>query len=225
MKYNQNNKKYNINERYFSQWSNNMAYILGYIYADGNLDKSKFRVRISSIDKSILEEINKELESNREIRLESNSLGSWYTLYIDNMFIYKDLENLGLTPSKSFTCNIKGIPEVFKYDFIRGYFDGDGCVYSKKHKDSKPTLSVDIATASTEFKDTFIDLTSDIVSEKGRFSIQTRSNGLHIIRANSKVSEKLYSKMYYKNCLCLTRKKDKFEEILKLRHKEEMIID
>lgn len=218
MKYNENNKKYNINENYFLKWSKDMAYILGYIYADGNLDSNKYRLRISSVDKEILEKFNIRFKSDRELKLEKNSIGSWYTLTVDNRKIYTDLVKLGVTPNKSKNCNISNIPHKFRYDFIRGYFDGDGCVYSKNHKDSSiPTLSIDIATTSDDFKDTFIELTKAITDEKHKFSIQTRTNGLHIIRANTVVSERLYNKMYYKNCLCLQRKKNKFDEILKLR--------
>lgn len=218
MKYNENNKKYNINQNYFSEWSNNMAYILGFVYADGNLDKNKYRLRISSVDKNILEEINKEFESDRDIRLESNSIGEWYTLVVDNRQIYNDLIKLGVTPNKSKTCNIPNIPKNLIYDFLRGVFDGDGCVYSKHHKDSSiPTLSIDIATASNKFKDSFLKLTNDIVDDKHNFTIQTRKNGLNIIRANTTVSERFYNKIYYEGCMHLKRKKNKFDEILNQR--------
>lgn len=49
MTYNTNHKIYDLNENFFETWSFDMAYILGYIYADGNMSKDKYRLRISSI--------------------------------------------------------------------------------------------------------------------------------------------------------------------------------
>lgn len=220
MKYNENNKKYSVNSQFFLNWSSDMAYILGFIYADGNLSKDKYRVRISSIDVEILQEISDVIESDRPIVKEQNTLGSWYTMIIDNREIYQTLESIGLTPNKSLNCEVPVVPIEFKFDFIRGYFDGDGCVYAKTHKDSTiPTLSIDIATGSNKFKDGLIELMSDVFDEKHGCSVQVRKNGLNILRMNTTVSERLYCKMYSKPCLHLKRKKEKFDEILKAREK------
>ena len=215
--YNQNNKKYTLNQRYFSKWSKNMAYILGFIYADGNMAKDKFRISIASKDLELLEQINLEIGSDRPIKLECNKNGQWWKLTIDNKYIYEDLKLLGLVPNKSFTCKVPHIPEEFKYDFIRGYFDGDGCIYIKNVNTNTPTASIDIATASKDFKDDLLKMLSDITDDKHKFSVQVRKNGLNIIRCNHKVSMNLYKKMYYENCLCLNRKKEKFDYIIKLR--------
>lgn len=216
--YNENNKKYSVNNRFFSEWTNEMAYILGFIFADGNLAKDKYRLRISSIDLEILEKINSNFKSNRPIKTEHNTGGSWFTLTIDNRDIYNDLENLGVTPNKSLTCKVPEVPNQYKYDFIRGFFDGDGCVYAKYHKDSTiPTLALDIATGSTEFRDGYLSLLQEFTDPKHGCSVQVRKDGLSIIRINSTVAERIYNKMYYDGCLCLERKKEKFDEILKAR--------
>lgn len=217
--YNCHGKKYSINENFFSEWSSNMAYILGVIASDGNLSKSKFRLTISSIDYEFLKSINHELNSNRVISKSSNKLGSWYSLTIDNRQIYKDLINLGLTPNKSFTCNINYIPDKYKLDFLRGYFDGDGCVYMRKYTKSKQVgLSVEIATASMYMKDIILFILREVcIHCKYDFKSIVRKNGLFIIRGYTSVSQILYKRMYYDGCLHLQRKKDKFDAILSHR--------
>lgn len=37
------NKKYryNINEKFFEEWSNDMAYVLGFLYADGSMERNQ----------------------------------------------------------------------------------------------------------------------------------------------------------------------------------------
>ena len=46
--------KYRVNENFFEKWSPLMAYVLGYIYADGNLDDSPYMrgkyIKITSTD-------------------------------------------------------------------------------------------------------------------------------------------------------------------------------
>ena len=64
---------------------------------------------------------------------------------ISNKHLWNSLNTLGCTPRKSLTLqfpdiNIFSSPELVKH-FIRGYFDGDGCL--SYYKDSlKPAISL-----------------------------------------------------------------------------------
>ena len=60
------NRKF-FNENFFKKWTPNMAYVLGFIYADGNLIHTKRGTWFWSLqitDKDILEEIKKALDSS-----------------------------------------------------------------------------------------------------------------------------------------------------------------
>lgn len=57
-------RKYDITEDYFKTWSNNMAYILGFIAADGVIQKENQCVSISQKESYILEDIKQELNTN-----------------------------------------------------------------------------------------------------------------------------------------------------------------
>lgn len=57
-------RKYDITEDYFKVWSNNMAYILGFIAADGVIQKENQCVSVSQKERYILEDIKKELKTN-----------------------------------------------------------------------------------------------------------------------------------------------------------------
>lgn len=222
MTYNTNHKIYNVDDNYFKTWTADMTYIVGYIYADGNLDKSKYRLRISSIDEQILNDINKRLNSNRKLMLERNTNNkSWYTLTIDNKNIYEDLLSIGVTPNKSKTATIiKDIPKEYRYDFLRGYFDGDGCVYAEYHKDSViPSLCIDICTGSREIVFILSGIINELTDKMHRISVKQRKDGLWILSMKSILSERIYNRMYYDNCLCLERKKKKFDIILDERNK------
>jgi hypothetical protein len=62
-------KKYNNNEEFFSKWSKDMAYILGFVTADGYVSDVKWCVQISlqERDVEILEYIKKCISPERPI--------------------------------------------------------------------------------------------------------------------------------------------------------------
>jgi hypothetical protein len=51
-----------------------------------------------------------------------------YLLKIGSSILYDDLSKIGLCPNKSLTMKFPNIPKKFMKHFVRGYFDGDGCV-------------------------------------------------------------------------------------------------
>lgn len=86
-----------VNENFFKTWSPQMAYVLGFIFADGAIE---------------------------DLRKSSR------TCYIHLASNDKSLLKLGVMPRKSLTMKFPYIPEEYLSFFIRGYFDGDGCLYS-----------------------------------------------------------------------------------------------
>ncbi|MEK0221319.1 LAGLIDADG family homing endonuclease [Bacillus proteolyticus] len=101
-------RKYDLKEDYFKTWSNNMAYILGFIAADGVIQKENQCVSISQKESAILEDIKKELHTNQPL--------------------YQNKKTGVYMPCKSFNIEFPFVPEEFLHHFVRGYFDGDGYV-------------------------------------------------------------------------------------------------
>lgn len=131
-KQSKNARKYKINQDYFKTWSHNMAYILGLWYADGCIYRGRlFDITLHKKDKYILKKIAEELGYG----------GPLYD-YVDRQaarlnfsckVIYDDIVCLGGTENKSLTVEFPQIPDEYLHDFIRGYFDGDGCVMNLKN--------------------------------------------------------------------------------------------
>lgn len=131
-KQSQNARKYNINQDYFKTWSSNMAYILGLWFADGCIYGGKmFDITLHKKDKYILKRIAEELKYE----------GNLYD-YVDRQacrinfsckVIYNDIIALGGVENKSLIISFPNIPEKYLPDFIRGYFDGDGCIMNLKN--------------------------------------------------------------------------------------------
>lgn len=129
-------RKYYVDEAFFENWSNEMAYILGWFFSDGNVssDKRTFRLKISFKDKEILEKMNLFLRSDSPIRIikqhvpSKKYVSTYALLIIHSRKICHDLINLGCVPNKMHKFNIPEMPQAFLKHFIRGYFDGDGSI-------------------------------------------------------------------------------------------------
>lgn len=139
-------KKYTIDEDFFMKWTPNMAYVLGFIYADGNITGPKYNrgsyLNISSTDLCIIEQIKETLKSDHIIQIQEPSFKTFsrkikYILHIGSNKIYKSLEERGLYPHKSLSVSLPKIPEEYLGNFTRGYFDGDGCVYLEKNTNER----------------------------------------------------------------------------------------
>lgn len=141
--------KHKVNESFFNKWSKNMAYVLGYIYADGNLlncDYIRARyLQITSTEQDSLERIRGMINSEHKITKHKPSYlkGKMiYRLKIGSHKIYNDLLVHGLYPNKSLDMQFPEIPAEYLSHFIRGYFDGDGCIYFEKIKNTKGKILV-----------------------------------------------------------------------------------
>jgi hypothetical protein len=129
--------KYKVNEDFFKTWNPTMAYLLGYLYADGSLEDASYLrgryIRVTSIDRDTIEKIKAWLRSEHAIVIlnptEAHPGRVRYFLRIGSHVLYEDLRKLGLHPHKSLTIKFPLVPELFLSHFIRGYLDGDGCVF------------------------------------------------------------------------------------------------
>jgi intein-encoded DNA endonuclease-like protein len=123
-----------INKSFFKKWSNSMAYILGFIYADGNVVHTKrdtWFLSIQITDKELLETIKKSIGSEHFISKRNLIEGNkqLYRLQIGSKDMCQDLSILGIAEHKSLTMKIPTIPKHYFSHFLRGYFDGDGHVW------------------------------------------------------------------------------------------------
>lgn len=148
-------KQYKINENYFDTIDTpNKAYILGFLYADGcnssNYDKKRYCVTITlqSSDSQILYDIKNEIGYEAPIKFRTYNECERATLDICNKHIALKLHELGLVPNKTLILKFPDwLSEEFYPHFVRGYFDGDGCITSNNRKVA-PQLSISIVSTA-----------------------------------------------------------------------------
>lgn len=126
-------RAYNVNDNYFKIQSHNMAYILGFLASDGGISKNTnhFTIDIQKTDEEILYKIKEELKFEGPISHYVNSHGCEYSrLRVCSHTIKQDLAHYGIIPQKTFTLTPPlFLDEQYFISYIRGYFDGDGCIW------------------------------------------------------------------------------------------------
>jgi hypothetical protein len=203
-------KKYKYNEDYFENIDTEIkAYLLGFIYADGCVYKDRLTIAISNIDIEILKLFQVEICKDCPIRdkiLKKETHNNQVTFRVASKKLCKDLLTHGVMPNKSFKIRFPShISKSLYPHFIRGYFDGDGCVYTKISSERR-IINVHISSN--------IDFLTDIVNTLPEIEIKIHKNG-NIFRSHIRSfcsTYMFYTYMYSSSSFFLNRKKKKFEE-------------
>lgn len=140
------NQKYKFDEHYFEKIdTENKAYFLGLIYADGCVYplKNSLAIKLTEEDSYILKKLKEEVNSTKPLyKIKSQIIkGTDYIgkaqikLELNSKILLENLKELGIVENKSLILKFpENIPEEFMKDFIRGYFDGDGCIYNSQNR-------------------------------------------------------------------------------------------
>lgn len=203
-------KKYNVDESYFEEIdSENKAYWLGFIAADGCIVNGSLEIGLAAKDKEHLVKFLKDLKSDARIRLGSKNI---YKISISRLKLVNDLTSHGITERKSLTLKpLIGIPESLYHHYIRGYFDGDGCI-SKSLDKKYNRLIFGINILGT------IDFLSDIHSWiKARIptksKIFSRYNYYGVTYGGNKTALKIMDLLYQDATIFLDRKHQRYLEL------------
>lgn len=214
--------RYSINEKFFDAWSPEMAYVLGFIYADGHLINAPYMrgkyVCITNTDKDRLELFQRALRSQHVLveRERGGNNKKTYILRIGNSKLFDSLSKYGLTPRKSLTISFPKIPRTFLPFFILGYFDGDGCVYAENLASGRPRRLKTIFTSGSR---NFLEELDAILRKRagikggGIYQHGSTRNAFQI-RYTARDSIRLYQYLYTEKSLplALSRKYDIFRK-------------
>lgn len=219
---------YNINHNYFKIIdTKEKAYILGFIYADGYItDTNKLGISLNIKDEIILKNIKNELKSEYPLHYFKSSYSKNYKptkkvrFLINSVDIYNDLKELGCLENKSDILKfpIKKIPQYLISHFIRGYFDGDGSIYNSiKYKNNNVHCYPGFSFIGTnEFLTEVIKNLPFKTKAKLYKEKRTDKNVWEFKTTGIKRSKIFYTWLYKNANLYLPRKKNKFEELLKI---------
>lgn len=144
IKFSKSIRKYELNEDYFETIdTREKAYILGLFHSDGTInDKSKgsLQIRLKITDINLLEQVNNVFYKDRKLfDNKDNNVNHKKSkiLIISSNKMGKDLIKIGITPRKSFNKHFIKLEDNLQFDFIRGYFDGNGSFCASKRNNTE----------------------------------------------------------------------------------------
>lgn len=200
--------KYKIDESIFEKIdSEESAYWFGFLYADGyiNYNKNSITLCLSNNDLDILQKFLKFIKTDKPIRKNNKDSSK---VVIENKKITNDLKKLGLLQCKTHILSFPKIRKNLLNHFIRGYFDGDGCItYGRK---LNTFANVSITSTLNFLKE--IDNNIDV-----KFSYTKRHkdkvDDIFTMTSGGIVNiMKFYSFIYKNSSIYMDRKKKKFND-------------
>lgn len=213
-------RKYSLNEAFFSQWSPEMAYVLGFWFADGYMRHEKsYRVVFTSTDFSLLLQIRKVMASSHPIHKRFSRKGKVpeYDLIVFSKSLYSKLQGLGGTRRKTKKAIFPVIPSDYFPDFIRGYFDGDGSVFYTNYVSTKNgKLRTELRSNFTAGNPRFLEKLQGFLINKLGVSRKKvcpfNNGGSWKLGYGTADTVKLLRFMYYPDCPVALERKASFAE-------------
>lgn len=211
------------NQDYFSHQSENMAWLLGFLAADGSIEKNRnvIKLSLSSIDKEILEKIREEIQLESPVKDYITSGGYFVSkIQWSSEKHKKDLSQYGVIPQKTFLLKppTKLERKYFK-DYIRGFWDGDGSIVINRNNYN--SLTWEIGSATKEI----LDFINDFFYEeygipKVNIHKIRRKEDFYLLMYSTTASLKIYDIFYQNpNALSLARKKEKYTNLVQEHNK------
>ena len=208
--------KYTCNDSFFNVINTEeKAYWLGALYADGNVSKkasTSGQIFLTAKDKEWVEKFMRDINSNNKPRSEYHTKfkSTIWKAQITSSQMYNDLVNLGCIPVKSHIIRMPDISKDLIHHFIRGYFDGDGTVgiYKNLGVHDWKILKSGFCSGSQKFLEDILQ----ILPTKNK---NITYKGVYVVQLSVKDSIILHNYMYRNSTVYLQRKKDKFDTYLK----------
>lgn len=206
--------KYDLNTTVFDDIDNEKSmYALGLIYSDGHVSKAHNAIQFKTVDKEQVLNFRECFETTKDYYTVKTKK-EWkdaYTFQIGYEPMINDL--LKLVPKRSKDTekvSDKIVDNAYFNHFLRGFFDGDGCISKTKGyivftgkgglmKSLDEAIERNYGVRSSEFN-----------KVKSGFA-GYESNSYHLGYYKKDARKKLYSEMYKDASLFLTRKKEIFD--------------
>ena len=216
------NRALHKNVAYFDVQSPNMAWILGFLAADGCISEKRNEISLglSSADIEILERIRKEIEIENKVRVYTDRKGFEYAELNWTCEQHKKvLSEYSIIPKKTFKLKPPyKLDKRYWIDYIRGYFDGDGSVnfIQSNGKKQYTALRWQVCSATPEILQFIVDYLEELGVKSVNIQKQNRKNStLYSIQYSTTATIQIYNILYNTNSdLFLKRKKDHYTEIL-----------
>lgn len=207
-------RSYSIDERVFDKLNANSLYWLGFIVADGyvksNKDKTnRIKLEVKLDDKEQIYKFIDFVQCNKTPDVFYRTSKNGKTLGVCRVEIFSahiigKLREYNIYSPKS-DILLDKTDLINSIDFWRGYIDGDGS-WSLNKTRGKTYYRLQLCSCNQDLLAKFITFAEQYIGKiRPKISSIPQEN-TKIIRINGKQAKILFDILYYKGCLCLTRK-------------------
>ena len=212
---------YHFDEHYFDNIdTQEKAYILGLLWADGCnfTNKNSVILGLQEQDYELLEQINLLTKNERPLRKQNLSKKNkkwknFYKLVWQSQHLSNLLESYGMKNNKTLMLEFPNWMDNNLYShFIRGYFDGDGCI-SLRNKDRSAVINM-VGTRM------FLDKVSSILKDNTGVDVYVQrderaSDPICVLRCGQRNDViKILEWLYRDSKIYLQRKYNKYQQFL-----------
>jgi hypothetical protein len=141
-------RQYSVDDNYFDKITNEKAWLIGLLAADGCIHKNKYIILGQSGNNGLIliKYVKKLLKFSGPIerpKIIKPTHKQQYKIQITSPRLVSKLKEYNIISRKSLIYEFPEKIKPYLYSFLRGYIDGDGCVYIEKRKYiSRLTISV-----------------------------------------------------------------------------------
>jgi intein/homing endonuclease len=211
------NRTYELDEALFDTIdSEEKAYILGLLYADGCLQGTDVEIALQEKDRELLEKVsifvyNKIVLGFRSGKEFVSTNGKLYLgqsqvrFRICSRKVTNCLRKHGLCENKSFKIRMPSLHKDLVRHFIRGYFDGDGCLHINK-SGLKSKHSIELLSNEDFCEDMKLILNTLGIESNIENNKNTGIKGLRICKS---ISRKKFLDWIYKDATMFLERKHK----------------
>jgi intein-encoded DNA endonuclease-like protein len=209
-------RKYSFNYNFFDEIDSEFkAYFLGFIIADGSISGNTLSISIIEDDVDVLFKFKENIEFNgffRDVEYSNSNHKNQKSIILTSKYFINSLSKYGIVNAKSHKTFLPKMSDKFIRHFIRGVFDGDGCIHISKSGDININLVGNI--------DLMTEIQNILVSKCGlnytKFGRSKSENIVYIKYGGNIQTIKILSYLYDNSNVYMDRKFMKFKKCLNM---------
>lgn len=195
------------------------AYWLGFLYADGYVTAERVELCVQARDRNHLLKFKKSIDSQHDIQTKKMTLnGKKFEanrVSINDKMLVSALAKHGCTQKKSLSISFPQLSsrELYRH-FVRGYFDGDGSITN--HGNSY--FACEFSCASESFMKSMKDYMKEVCHIKTILTKDARSLVLKLRTTSRWEAVRFMEHLYSNSVMYLDRKKEQYLNICRLEN-------